>query len=89
MAVFYGALTEEIIFRWGLSSIVVAPCFSSTPKTAAITMGVVLSAALFAVAHLPAAFAGVEVWQGAAVARTLAWNAMWDCCSDDLLPEGT
>jgi membrane protease YdiL (CAAX protease family) len=37
---------------------------------------VTIAAALFAVAHLPAAFAGVADWQVGAVVRTIGWNAL-------------
>jgi hypothetical protein len=76
IGVFYGGLTEEIVFRWGIGSIVAALALLTLPKSLAIPLSIVVAAALFSVAHLPAAFADAETWHAGAIIRTLSWNAL-------------
>jgi hypothetical protein len=76
IGVLYGGLTEEIVFRWGIGSIVAALALLVLPRRSAIPFSIVVAAALFSVAHLPAAFAGTESWHMVAIVRTLGWNAL-------------
>lgn len=76
IGVLYGGLTEEIVFRWGIGSIVAALALLILPRRLAIPFSIVVAAALFSIAHLPAAFAGAETWHTGAIVRTLGWNAL-------------
>jgi hypothetical protein len=76
IGVLYGGLTEEIVFRWGIGSIVAALALLILPRRLAIPFSIVVAAALFSVAHLPAAFVGSETWDIGAIVRTLVWNAL-------------
>lgn len=76
LGILYGGITEEILLRWGVASVIAAIALLVLPRRPAIAIAVVASAALFAAAHLPAAFAGAESLHGAAILRTLAWNAL-------------
>jgi membrane protease YdiL (CAAX protease family) len=76
VGVLYGGLTEEVIFRWGLLTAVAAAAARLLPMRIAVMVAVIVSAGLFALAHLPAAFAGAESWPPAAVVRILGWNAL-------------
>ena len=60
-AVLYGGLTEEVLMRWGLMSLIVwllvkarRQTSGSAPGVGIITLSIVVTAALFAVLHLPA-----------------------------------
>lgn len=79
IGVLYGGLTEEVVFRWGLGSVIAALLVTRLSRTSAIRIAVVTSAILFAIAHLPATFDGVEVWQASAIMRTLGWNVLLGC----------
>lgn len=76
IGVLYGGLTEEIVFRWGIGSMVAALALLMLPRRLAVPLSIVIGAALFSIAHLPAAFAGAEIWQAGAIIRTLGWNAL-------------
>jgi hypothetical protein len=76
IGVLYGGLTEEIVFRWGIGSVVAALAILVMPRRLAIAFSIVVVAALFSIAHLPTAFAGVETWHTGAIVRTLGWNAL-------------
>jgi hypothetical protein len=76
IGVLYGGLTEEIVFRWGIGSIVAALSLLILPRRSAIPFSIVVAAALFSVAHLPAAFVGSETWAIGAIVRTLGWNVL-------------
>ncbi len=79
IGVLYGGLTEEILFRWGLGSVIAALLVTRLSRTSAIRIAIVTTAVLFALAHLPATFDGVEVWQASAIMRTLGWNVLLGC----------
>lgn len=57
----YGGITEELIMRWGIMSLLVWLAWrwiqrdGKMPRPALVWSGIVLSAALFALLHLPAA----------------------------------
>ncbi|MCU0900397.1 MAG: CPBP family glutamic-type intramembrane protease [Cypionkella sp.] len=72
----YGGLTEEVIFRWGLVSILALGLARLMPMSRAVIAAVVLAALTFALSHLPAALFefGVATW--ALVARTLILNVI-------------
>lgn len=59
--VLYGGITEEILVRWGVMSLVVWGAMrlsrQSSPSTALMLIGVTVSALLFGLLHLPAAIA--------------------------------
>lgn len=76
IGVLYGGLTEEIVFRWGIGSIVAALALLIFPRRLAIPFSIIVAAALFSAAHVPATFAGNETWQIGVIVRTLGWNAL-------------
>lgn len=59
--VLYGGITEEILLRWGLMTVVVWLAWrlvqrrQGAPRTAWIWLGIIVSALLFGAGHLPAA----------------------------------
>lgn len=80
----YGGLTEEVLLRWGLMSLVVwsASRLIRRPGYAAgqardgvVWFGIVVSAAVFAVGHLPALSQSVDL-SGPIVTRTLGLNGL-------------
>lgn len=84
LGVLYGGLTEEVLLRWGLMSLVVwsasrlirRPGDASGPsRDGVVWFGIVVSAAVFAVGHLPALSQSVEL-SGPIVARTLGLNGL-------------
>lgn len=77
LGILYGGLTEEVILRWGVASVIAALALVILPRRVALAIAIVASAALFAAAHLPAAFAGAEVLQDGVIIRILGWNALF------------
>lgn len=84
LGVLYGGLTEEILLRWGLMSFLVwsashlirpAREAASQARDGAVWFGIVVSAAVFAVGHLPALSQSVEL-NAPIVARTLGLNGL-------------
>lgn len=84
LGVLYGGLTEEVLLRWGLMSLVVGALArlirragrSAGPvRDGVVWLGIAVSAAVFAVGHLPALSQSVEL-TGPIVARTLGLNAL-------------
>jgi hypothetical protein len=74
MGLLYGGITEEIISRWGLLSIFAwMLVLLRVTKETALAAAVVVSASLFAVAHLPALAITTEL-NTALIARTLVLN---------------
>jgi membrane protease YdiL (CAAX protease family) len=61
--VFYGGITEEVIFRWGLMSFFVWGLYRLTQKKGTeigphnYVLAIIVSALIFGIGHLPAAFA--------------------------------
>lgn len=61
--VLYGAITEEVLIRWGLMTVMIWLPWrvwqrkSGTPKSVYVVGAMVLTAGLFGVGHLPAATA--------------------------------
>lgn len=84
LGLLYGGLTEEVLLRWGLMSFVVwSVCRlgdrmanrAGQPRGGVVWFGIALSAAIFAVGHLPALSQSVAL-TGPIVARTLALNGL-------------
>ncbi len=84
LGLLYGGLAEEVLLRWGLMSLLVWAASrlvqrsgdaADRPRDAAVWFGVVASAAVFAVGHLPALGQSVEL-TGPIVARTLGLNVL-------------
>lgn len=84
LGVLYGGLTEEVLLRWGLMSLIVwaasrvsrRACDAlGRPRHGVVWFGITTSAAVFAIGHLPALSQSVEL-SGPIVARTLALNGL-------------
>jgi hypothetical protein len=84
LGVLYGGLTEEVLLRWGLMSLIVwatsrlsrrACDAAGRPRHGVVWFGIAISAAVFAVGHLPALSESVEL-SGSIVARTLVLNGL-------------
>jgi hypothetical protein len=77
----YGGLTEELLMRWGLMSIVAWLVFRffwrrvETPPPSVFGIAIVLTALLFGVGHLPATAATVPL-TGLIVARSILLNGL-------------
>lgn len=73
--VLYGGITEEILLRWGLMSLVAwfLTRIGVQPGVA-VALGMLVSALIFAVAHLPALAAAVPL-DAPLIARTILINA--------------
>jgi hypothetical protein len=74
----YGGLAEEVMLRWGVMSLVAWGLLALLgPRHRPLTLGsaLVVSAGLFAAAHLPALAALIEP-TGALIARTLVFNGL-------------
>ncbi|MEL7343836.1 MAG: CPBP family intramembrane glutamic endopeptidase [Pseudomonadota bacterium] len=72
----YGGVTEELIMRWGVLSIITLGFSMLTPIRWAMGLAVILSAALFALAHLPALWLATPDPTTAALIRTLVLNTV-------------
>ncbi len=84
LGVLYGGLTEEVLLRWGLMSLVVwsasrlvrlAGDAGGRARDGVVWFGIAASAAVFALGHLPALGQSVEL-NGPIVARTLGLNGL-------------
>lgn len=79
--VLYGGITEEVMVRWGLMSLLayvgwrVSGAASTGPRPAVMWAAIVLTAVAFGALHLPTV-AAVTALTPAVVARTLALNAL-------------
>jgi hypothetical protein len=82
LGVLYGGIVEEITMRWGVMSLAVLALWSifarsaAAPPRAAMALGIVLAAAIFAAGHLPALVAAGVAMEPALIARTLLWNGL-------------
>ena len=72
----YGGVTEELIMRWGVLSILALGFSKLMPIRWAMGLAVILSAALFALAHLPALWLTTPDPTNAALIRTLVLNTV-------------
>ncbi len=80
----YGGITEEILLRWGVMSFLVWVLWwlfqkrNGSPKTSIVVIGILLSAFLFAIGHMPAAslIAG-ESLSIASIAYVITFNSLF------------
>ena len=72
----YGGVTEELIMRWGVLSILALGFSRLMPIRWSLGLAVVLSAALFALAHLPALWMATPDPTLAALIRMLVLNTV-------------
>jgi membrane protease YdiL (CAAX protease family) len=81
IGVTYGAITEELLLRWGLMTFLVwvgwrvGGALEGTPGALVAWAAIVLAAVLFGVGHLPALAAATDLTP-AIVARTILLNAV-------------
>lgn len=74
LGVLYGGMTEEILMRWGLMSLLLLGLGRLLPLEVASWMSVLIAALAFALAHLPAVLmSGAEITPELLV-RTVGWN---------------
>lgn len=76
LGVLYGGLTEEVIFRWGLLSLLALGLSRVLPRGVARAMAAGLAALAFALAHLPAVAMMAEGVTPALILRTVGWNGL-------------
>lgn len=76
VSLLYGGITEEIIFRWGLLSALAVAASHVVSRGVAMSIGTVLAALIFAVAHLPIVALEAGVLTPALAVRTVVWNAL-------------
>ncbi len=76
LGLLYGGVTEELIMRWGLLSIVAVGLSRFIPKRWSLAISVALTATLFALAHLPAVWLSTPETTTATIVRTLALNGV-------------
>jgi Type II CAAX prenyl endopeptidase Rce1-like len=76
LGILYGGLTEELVFRWGLLSLLALGLMRLLRRTAAMWLAVMIAGVLFALAHLPAVLIGTAEITPALAARTLIWNGL-------------
>ena len=74
IGIFYGGITEEIIMRWGLLSLVALGLSKLSHHHLALQMAVVLTAVLFAAGHVPALFLVSPEPGSLALVRTFGLN---------------
>ncbi len=74
IGIFYGGITEEIIMRWGLLSLIALGLSKLLQHRFALQMAVVVTAALFAVGHLPALFLVSPEPGSVTIVRTFGLN---------------
>ena len=79
VSIFYGGITEEIILRWGVMTVIAWVLLKVVPPKHdkyAFGLAILLSAIIFAVAHLPALASTVPV-TSAILLRTLLLNGIF------------
>ena len=72
----YGGVTEEILMRWGLMSVMAFGLMKLLPRETAVTIAIVFAAGLFAAGHLPILFATIPDVSGLMIARVLILNGL-------------
>ncbi|HDZ07997.1 CPBP family intramembrane glutamic endopeptidase [Pseudohongiella sp.] len=81
--VLYGGVTEELLLRWGLMTVLVWLAWrflqrrSGTPQPAFIWLAIIVSALLFGAGHLPAAAVQVGQLTGYVVLFVIGANAVF------------
>ncbi len=76
LGVLYGGMTEEVIFRWGLLSLLALGLIRVLRPTNALWAAVLIAALAFALAHLPALSMQAEALTMPLLGRTVLWNAL-------------
>lgn len=77
LGILYGGMTEEVIFRWGLLSLLALGLGRVLPRGVALGMAAGVAALAFALAHLPAVAMMAEgVVTPALILRTVLWNGL-------------
>ncbi|WP_135449865.1 CPBP family glutamic-type intramembrane protease [Tabrizicola caldifontis] len=76
LGVIYGGLTEEVLLRWGLMSLLALGLMRFLPRPLSLWVAAVLAALAFAVAHLPTVMIEAGTITPALMARTLIWNGL-------------
>jgi len=71
----YGAITEEILMRWGLMSGLMLWMMTYASRTSAAIIALSFAALIFAAGHLPALIAGEVALSPALLVRIFAINA--------------
>ncbi|HBH37830.1 MAG TPA: hypothetical protein DDX06_05525 [Curvibacter sp.] len=76
LGVLYGGLTEEILMRWGLLSLLLLGSSRFLPARAAAWWAALVAALVFAVSHLPAVAIEAGGLTAGLLLRTLCWNLL-------------
>ncbi|GAB1479468.1 hypothetical protein MASR2M74_20320 [Paracoccaceae bacterium] len=76
LGLLYGGLTEEVLLRWGLMSLLALGLMRLVQRTPALWAAATLAALAFAAAHLPAVILEAGTITPALMARTLIWNGL-------------
>ncbi|NBE06683.1 CPBP family glutamic-type intramembrane protease [Paragemmobacter ruber] len=76
LGVLYGGLTEEVLLRWGVLSLISLGLARFLPRGAALWGAVALAALAFALAHLPALALTVDAPTPPLLLRTILWNLL-------------
>jgi membrane protease YdiL (CAAX protease family) len=76
LGITYGGLTEEVLMRWGLMSALVLGLLQALPRRMALGAAALLTALVFAIAHLPSAAVEAAGMTNELLARTLIWNGL-------------
>lgn len=79
--VLYGGITEEVLLRWGIMTLLVWLCWrflqrrQGAVRAGFVWLGIAASALLFAAGHLPAASMLVGSLDAGVVAFVIGWNS--------------
>jgi hypothetical protein len=76
LGLLYGGLTEEVMLRWGLMSLLALGLLRLLPRGPALWGAAVAAAILFALAHLPAVVLETGGLTLPLFLRTLLWNGL-------------
>jgi Type II CAAX prenyl endopeptidase Rce1-like len=74
LGVLYGGLTEEILLRWGLLSVLALGFIKLMPRHLALVLAATLATIAFALAHVPAVGLEAGMMTTPLLIRTLVWN---------------
>lgn len=72
----YGGMTEEILMRWGLMSVLMLGLMKVASRQTAGILAILITAAVFAAGHLPALFLSTPDVPAILLIRVLAYNAV-------------
>ncbi len=76
LGLLYGGMTEEVLLRWGMMSLLALGLLRFFARPVALWLAIVIAAAIFAAAHIPAAAIEAGTMSTALLARTLFWNGL-------------